>query len=96
MITWVLYDVKKDKPRGKIAKACKQVGLYRVQYSCFLGNLNENEKDELALEIKDLIDEKVDKIYIFRMNRDQLKECVMLGQAFDQKLVTDEIKSLFF
>lgn len=30
------------------------------------------------------------------MNKEQLKECSMLGQAFDDKLVTDEIKSLFF
>jgi CRISPR-associated protein Cas2 len=25
-----------------------------------------------------------------------LKECTMMGQAFDEKLVTDEVKALFF
>jgi CRISPR-associated protein Cas2 len=30
------------------------------------------------------------------MNKEQLKECTMMGQAFDEKLVTDEVKALFF
>lgn len=96
MITWVLYDIKDDKARSKVAKTCKQGGLYRVQYSCFLGNLNQNEKDSIVLRIEDLINPAFDKIYIFRMNQSQLRDCVMLGQAFDQRFVTDEVKSLFF
>jgi len=96
MIIWVLYDIKSDKARSFVAKACKQAGLYRVQYSCFLGTVNENEKDSLELQMEGVIDEETDKIYVFRMNKTQLKECRMMGQAFDEKLITDEIKSLFF
>lgn len=96
MVIWVLYDIEKDKSRNLVAKACKQAGLYRVQYSCFLGTLNAEQKDVLQLQIEEWIDKEKDKVYIFRMNRDQLKDCRMLGQAFNQKLITDEIKSLFF
>lgn len=96
MIIWVLYDIKNDRIRNFVAKSCKQSGLYRVQYSCFLGTLNDDEKDTLELQIEKAIDEETDKVYIFRMNRDQLKDCTMMGQAFDEKLVTDEVKSLFF
>jgi CRISPR-associated endonuclease Cas2 len=32
MICWVMYDIKNDRSRTKIAKACEQAGLYRVQY----------------------------------------------------------------
>jgi CRISPR-associated protein Cas2 len=96
MIVWVLYDIKNDKARTKTAKACKHAGLYRVQYSCFLGAMNRNEKDSLQLEIESLIDEEIDKVYIFNMSKDELKTCAMLGQAFDEKLISDEIKSLFF
>lgn len=96
MITWVLYDIEKDKPRNLVAKACKQAGLYRVQYSCFLGSINAEQKEVLELIIEELINVEKDKVYIFRMNKEQLKECSMLGQAFNQKLITDEIKSLFF
>lgn len=96
MITWILYDIRNDAARTFVSKACLKAGLYRVQYSCFLGSLNASEKDTLELQIETAIDEEHDKVYIFHMNRNQLKDCVMMGQAFDQKLVTDEIRSLFF
>jgi CRISPR-associated protein Cas2 len=95
MIVWVIYDIKENKVRNKIAKACKQAGLYRVQLSVFLGTLNSNEKDTLEVELSDLIDEETDSLYIFPMSKDELRQTVLLGQAFDKKLVTDEIKALF-
>ena len=96
MIIWVLYDIKEDKPRAKVAKICKKAGLYRVQYSVFIGTLNSSEKDELQIEIEDLIDLDVDSVYIFPMNKTELQQCALLGQAFDKKLVSDNVKSLFF
>lgn len=95
MICWVLYDIKKDKPRVKVSKICKQSGLYRVQKSVFLGSLENNEKDTLQLRISELIDEKTDSVYIFPMSKNELRQTVLLGQAFDKKLVTDEVKALF-
>ncbi|UII27647.1 CRISPR-associated endonuclease Cas2 [Fulvivirga maritima] len=96
MITWVMYDIKKDKPRGKIAKACLHAGLYRVQYSVFLGMLTANQQDTLSLLLEELIDEETDSVYIFPMSKEELNRTVLLGQAFDKEFVTDEIRSLFF
>ncbi len=96
MIIWVLYDIQKDRSRTKAAKCCKQAGLYRVQFSCFLGTLTPNQKDTLRLQLEELIDEAVDKVYIFPMSRDELRQTDLLGQAFDKKLVTDEIRAMFF
>lgn len=96
MIAWVIYDIKKDKPRTRIAKLCKLAGLYRVQKSVFLGSMEENEKDSLRLEFEDLIDTETDSIYIFPMNKSELKQTVLMGQAFDKKLITDEVKAMFF
>ena len=95
MIVWVIYDIKKDKVRNTISKICKQKGLYRVQLSVFLGSVNENEKDELEIQMLDLIDQENDSVYIFPMSKDELRQTVLLGQAFDKKMVTDEIKALF-
>lgn len=91
-----MYDIKKDKVRNKVAKLCKQSGIYRVQYSVFLGTLEENEKDSLKLAIEELIDEDTDSVYIFPMNKTELKQTVLMGQAFDKNLVTDKVKELFF
>ena len=29
-LVWVLYDIQKDKARTKVAKTCKEAGLYRA------------------------------------------------------------------
>jgi len=96
MIVWVMYDIKKDKPRTRIAKFCKQAGLYRVQYSVFLGTLENNEKDSLKLEIEEQINKETDSVYIFPMNKTELQQTVLLGQAFDKDMITDKVKELFF
>lgn len=96
MIIWVLYDIEKDRARNRVAKICKQAGLYRVQLSCFLGTLDAEELDTLELRIGPEINPDVDKVYIFPMSRSELKTTILLGQAFDKKLVTDEVRALFF
>lgn len=96
MLVWVLYDIEKDRSRTKAAKVCKQAGLYRVQFSCFLGTLTPNEKDTLRLKLEDLIDADRDKVYIFPMSKDELRQTDLLGQAFDKNLVSDEVRALFF
>jgi CRISPR-associated protein Cas2 len=95
MIAWVLYDIENDKARTKVAKICKQAGLYRVQFSVFLGTLDKSRKDTLQLQIEELIDEESDSVYIFPMSKNELQETVLLGQAFDKKMITDEVKALF-
>jgi CRISPR-associated protein Cas2 len=96
MIIWVLYDIEQDRARTRVAKVCKQSGLYRVQLSCFLGTLDAEELDTLQLRIEAEINPVVDKVYIFPMSRAELKTTILLGQAFDKKMVTDEVKALFF
>ena len=95
MIAWVMYDIEDDKVRTKVAKQCKQAGLYRVQFSVFLGSVDANQKDTLELQIKEQIDEEKDSVYIFPMSKNELQATVLLGKAFDKKMVTDEVKALF-
>lgn len=96
MIVWVLYDIKKDKARTRVAKLCKLSGIYRVQYSAFLGTMQTNELDTLRIQIEELIDKKTDRVYMFPMSKDELQRTVLLGQAFDKNLITDKVRELFF
>lgn len=91
-----MYDIENDRARSRVAKYCKQAGLYRVQYSVFVGTLAPTDKDTLELRIEEEIDEEVDRVYIFPMSRDELRQTSLLGQAFDKKLVTDEVRAMFF
>ncbi len=96
MICWVMYDIKNDKARNRVSKACEQIGLNRVQYSVFLGTLEQSEVDTLQIQIEEYINPEKDSVYIFPMSKDELKQTVLLGQAFDKKMITDEVKQLFF
>jgi CRISPR-associated protein Cas2 len=58
--------------------------------------MENNEKDTLELAINDWIDEETDSVYIFPMSKNELRQTALLGQAFDKKLITDEVKNLFF
>jgi CRISPR-associated protein Cas2 len=94
-LVWILYDIVADRPRTKVARRCKEAGLYRVQKSVFLGTIDRNRLDELRLQIEDLTDEDVDSVYIFPMCESDFRKVMLLGQAFDKKLVTDEVRALF-
>ena len=52
MLTWVIYDITSNKIRNNVIRKCKNVGLYRVQKSVFLGDLEDNKFDELELELR--------------------------------------------
>jgi CRISPR-associated protein Cas2 len=93
-LVWVIYDITEDRPRGKIAKLCKEAGLYRVQKSVFLGSIERNRLDELDMQIEEQMDEETDSVYIFPMCQPDFKKVILKGQAFDRKLVTDEIRAL--
>ena len=65
MLTRVMYDIVKDKTRNKVAKCCEKAGIYRVQYSVFLGDMNKTKCKELSCQINELINPEVDRVYIF-------------------------------
>ncbi|NEX15504.1 MAG: CRISPR-associated endonuclease Cas2 [Halochromatium sp.] len=94
-LVWVIYDIVKDRPRTKIAKCCKNAGLYRVQKSVFLGTIARNRLDELRLQIDDLMDEETDSVYIFPLCEPDFRKVILMGQAFDKDMVTDEVRALF-
>ena len=91
-----MYDIADDKIRRKAIKICKNVGLYRVQKSIFLGDIEENDFDEVKLRLEDTVDLKNDSVYVFTMSKKELNKAGLIGQAFDTELVTDEIISKFF
>ena len=51
----VVYDIVEDKQRTKVADACLDYGLDRVQYSVFSGRLSRNQQEELMLRIEELL-----------------------------------------
>lgn len=95
-MVWVVYDITENSIRSKVARICLDKGLYRVQKSVFLGTLNANERDSLAIECEEIIDLDVDSVYVFPMDDESFRKVKLLGQAFDKELVNDEVLTKFF
>jgi CRISPR-associated protein Cas2 len=91
MLTWVVYDISKDRTRTKIAQRCLDFGLYRVQKSVFLGDVPSNRVEEIMLFSQELLDLETDAVYVFAMCRPDFERVRIVGQGFDRKLVADEI-----
>ena len=96
MLVWVIYDITDNGIRHKVSGRCKNYGLYRVQMSVFLGDLNSNDRNSLAIECEELIDTERDSVYVFPMDEQSFKQVKLIGQAFDKELVSDEIITKFF
>jgi CRISPR-associated protein Cas2 len=95
MLVWFIYDITDNRTRRDIIKIAKKSGLYRVQKSVFLGNIDRNTMDEAVLQSEEILDTETDSLYVFPMCKQDFQSVILRGQAFDKKLVSDEVKALF-
>lgn len=91
MLTWVIYDITDDKTRTRIANRCLNFGLYRVQKSVFLGDVDPNRLDEIELFSKQEMDLRTDSVFLFPMCKEDFDKVRIIGQGFSRKLVADEV-----
>ena len=76
----VLYDVENDRIRGRVADICLNYGLERIQYSAFLGKINRNHRQELAMRIQDEIGGEVARVRVIPITEDSVREMWTLNQ----------------
>ena len=48
----LVYDISDDRLRARVADACLDYGLSRIQYSAFLGDLSRNHQQELLMKVR--------------------------------------------
>jgi len=64
----LIYDISHDGVRAKVADACLDYGLERIQYSAFLGELNWIHQKELLLQIKRRIGKHDANVQLFPLD----------------------------
>jgi CRISPR-associated protein Cas2 len=64
----LIYDIPHDGVRTKIADACLDYGLQRIQYSAFLGELSRVHQQELLLQIKRRIGRHEANVQLFPLD----------------------------
>jgi CRISPR-associated protein Cas2 len=85
----VLYDIQMDRLRAKIAEACLDYGLERIQYSAFMGRLTRNKREELFLRLTSILDDKPGKILLQPVCEKDLKS----AQSVENEGGTEEAMS---
>ncbi len=64
----LIYDISHDGIRAKVADACLDYGLERVQYSAFMGELSWIHQKELLLQIKRRIGKHDANVQLFPLD----------------------------
>ena len=64
LLTYVVYDIEDDRVRGRVASACKDYGLERIQYSAFRGSLDTSRRNELATRLADTLGRENGRILV--------------------------------
>jgi CRISPR-associated protein Cas2 len=64
----LIYDIPHDGARARVADACLDYGLDRIQYSAFLGHLTAAHQRELLLKIRRRLGEHGANIQVFPLD----------------------------
>lgn len=66
----VIYDIPGDRARTRVADACLDYGLERIQFSAFAGPLGRVHQRELELKIKRVLDGEPAKVRFLALDDD--------------------------
>jgi CRISPR-associated protein Cas2 len=68
MQSLLIYDIPDDRARQKVADACLDYGLERIQYSAFCGDLTRTHQRALFTEIKRRLGRKAGNVQLFPLD----------------------------
>jgi CRISPR-associated protein Cas2 len=71
--TVLVYDISSDKVRLKVADACLDYGLTRIQYSAFFGEISGNHLEELLQRIQRLLGKQPASVDVFPLCEKDLR-----------------------
>jgi CRISPR-associated protein Cas2 len=81
MNTVLIYDISCDRVRAKVADACLDYGLARIQYSAFFGDISTNHLEELLQRIRRLLGKTNARVEVFPVCEKDLRLRRTLIQA---------------
>jgi CRISPR-associated protein Cas2 len=74
MNTLVVYDITSNRIRGKVADACLDYGMLRIQKSAFLGDMNRNRQEGLMVRIERILEKKKGNVQMFSICDKDMKD----------------------
>ncbi len=79
----VIYDIPDDRARQRVADACLDYGLQRIQYSAFAGNLSRTHQRALFGEITRRLKGKTANVQLFVFDAKTWSDRRTLEQQYD-------------
>jgi CRISPR-associated protein Cas2 len=76
----LVYDIPDDRKRTKIADACLDYGLDRIQFSAFTGRLQSTHQEELMLKIRKILGKKPGNVQLFRLCSEDWESRIVIAQ----------------
>lgn len=64
----LIYDISHDSTRVKVADACLDYGLERIQFSAFQGELNHTHQRELWQKIKRRVGKHAANVHLYPLD----------------------------
>ena len=64
----LIYDISHDGIRMKVADACLDYGLERIQYSAFMGELSRTHQRELWVQIEKRIGAASASVHLYPLD----------------------------
>jgi len=82
----LLYDISHDRTRTRVADACLDYGLERIQWSAFAGELTTTLQRELLHKVKRIIfrQQACIRLFTFSATSWQQHHCIEQGDPDDQ------------
>lgn len=77
----VLYDIEDDRLRKRVADACLDFGLARIQYSAFLGRLSRGRREELIYRLAALLGSAPANVRIMPLCASDMEGAVELDET---------------
>lgn len=79
----VIYDIRSDRVRRRVADACLDFGLERLQYSVFVGRIDPSWRPELQRRLESIAADAAGRIDIFTPSRATIRERTRLGAGLE-------------
>lgn len=94
MHTLIIYDIPSTKIRTKMADACMDYGLERIQWSAFLGDINHNRREELEARLRKTLGRRAGNIQVFPLCQKDigLRVIIEISKEDEKKDKTDKQK----
>lgn len=84
MMCLLVYDITHDATRTRVADACLDYGMQRIQFSAFLGDLSRTHQEELFRKVRKRLGKRAGKIQLFPVCEKDLRLRLEVIQESDR------------